>query len=69
MAMTTYLLSQLLKNLRSLNLDGTAVTNEGLRHLHGLKHLESVSLSNTDITDNGVEELQKHLPGVDVSDD
>ncbi|QDU46356.1 Leucine Rich repeats (2 copies) [Symmachiella dynata] len=55
--------------LRSLDLSGTSVTDEGLRHLSGLKDLTDLSLSNTDVTDEGVSELQRHLPGLDVSDD
>ena len=55
--------------LRSLDLSGTSVTDEGLRHLTGLKDLTDLSLSNTDVTDEGVSELQRHLPGLDVSDD
>lgn len=58
-----------LPNLRYLYLDNSNVTDEGLRHLSGLKNLESLSLSNTDVTDEGVSELQRHLPGLDVSDD
>ena len=59
----------LLPNLRFLALDNSQVTDEGLRHLSGLKNLTELSLSNTDVTDEGVSELQRHLPGLDVSDD
>ena len=39
--------------LRSVALDGTRITDQGLQHLLGLKHLETLSLGHTDITDKG----------------
>ncbi len=43
--------------LRRLSLDGTRITDEGLRHLIGLKFLETLSIGDNDITDQGAEQL------------
>jgi hypothetical protein len=40
--------------LRYLNLSGTAITDDGLRHLKGLGVLEGLDLGFTNITDEGM---------------
>jgi hypothetical protein len=44
--------------LRGLNLSGTAVTDDSLKHLAGLTKLEYLSLGGTPITDAGLEHLR-----------
>lgn len=55
-----------LPHLTYLNLYATKVTDAGLRHLHGLQSLRKLFLWQTAVSDNGVEELQAHLPHVEV---
>ena len=62
-------LLQNLKNLERLSLDGTKVSDVGLKSLHHLKKLTTLELSNTSITDDGVSALLQKLPGLDISDD
>lgn len=45
-----------------LELDGTKVTDAGLKGLVPLKGLRDLDLSFTKVTDEGVKELQKSLP-------
>ena len=40
--------------LESLNLYGTSVTDEGLKHLKGLTNLKELSLTGTEVTDAGI---------------
>ena len=47
-----------LKNLTSLNLCSTQVTDEGLKELKDLKNLISLNLSETKVTDAGLKELK-----------
>jgi hypothetical protein len=45
-------------SLKRLDLEGTKITNVGLRHLSVLKELHSLSLANTSISDTGLKELE-----------
>jgi hypothetical protein len=45
------------KNLEVLRLDGTSVTDAGLKHLHGFSKLKNLMLSGTSVTDAGLEHL------------
>jgi hypothetical protein len=56
-----------LTSLQELFLDGTAVTDGGLVHLHGLTRLNMLRLTNTKVTDAGVAELQRALPNLLVN--
>lgn len=58
-----------LKQLYVVALDGSSVTDEGLRHLHGLTKLRMLSLSNTQASEGAKEALCKALPKLDLSDD
>ena len=40
-----------------MNLSGTKVTDDGLKHLHSLKNLESIGLDNTEVTEDGLAHL------------
>ena len=51
-----------LKQLQSLNLTFTQVTDAGLKDLAKLKQLQRLDLTFTQVTDAGVAELQKALP-------
>ena len=64
-----------MKNLRRLNLLGTLVTDEGLKHLSGLTELEDLDLYGVKVTDSGIEHLSKlkklrrlNLLGAQISD-
>ena len=46
------------ESLKRLYLQGTKVTNAGLRHLAGLNELHSLSLANTSVSDAGLKELE-----------
>jgi hypothetical protein len=46
-------------SLKRLYLEGTKITDAGLRHLSGLKELHSLSLANTSIGDIGLKELER----------
>jgi internalin A len=43
-------------------LDGTNVTDTGLKELAAIKQLRFLHLNETKVTDKGVEELKKALP-------
>jgi len=43
------------------------VTDAGLKELAGLKSLQSLDLFITHVTDAGIKELQKALPGCQIS--
>jgi hypothetical protein len=45
-------------SLKRLYLDGTKITDAGLRHLIGLKELHTLSLAHTAISDMGLKELE-----------
>jgi hypothetical protein len=55
-----------LRDLDFLNLDGSPITNEGLKHLYPIKTLTTVYLSNTKVTQQGVDDLKRALPNADI---
>ena len=55
-----------LTGLTELDLSGTPINDEGLRHLYGLTQLRTLRLINTEATAAGIEELRKKLPNVTV---
>ena len=56
-----------LKQLTTLYLGGTQVTDAGLKELKDLKQLTSLNLLVTEqVTDDGVADLQKALPGCKI---
>ena len=55
-----------LKNLTSLELGYTKVTDAGLKELAALKSLTSLHLFVTQVTDAGVNELRKALPKCEI---
>lgn len=46
------------KSLKRLYLDGTPITDDGLKHLTGLKELRTLGLAQTQITDAGLKQLE-----------
>lgn len=50
------------KNLTTLDLRNTKVTDVGLKELGGLKHLSMLELRGTKVTGVGVNELAEALP-------
>jgi hypothetical protein len=56
-----------LPNLDHLNLEGTPITDAGLKHLYSLKKLRYIRLSNTKITRKGLDDLEKALPNAGIS--
>lgn len=55
-----------LESLEWLTIDGSPITDTGLRHLYSMTWLKYLSLRNTGVTKQGVEELRRRLPGVQV---
>ena len=55
-----------LKNLRTLDLTFTQVTDAGLKDLAGLKSLRALDLSDTRVTRTGLKELRKALPRCEI---
>jgi len=55
-----------LKNLQTLRLIDTAVTDAGLKELKELKNLQLLTLYRTKVTDAGVMELKAALPGLKI---
>jgi hypothetical protein len=55
-----------LKQLEQLDLEGTQVTDRGLKHLYSLIKLELVKLDGTGVTSAGIEELKRNLLGCRV---
>ena len=53
--------------LEHLYLDGSPITDAGLKHLYTLKALKWVSLGNTQVTQRGLDDLQKALPNATIS--
>jgi len=53
-----------IKSLRTLDLCGTGVTDDGLRSLSGLTELRTLYVDSTKITDDGINELKKSLPHI-----
>jgi len=54
------------RNLRSLNLRDTRVTDEGVRWIRALRRLEQLDLRGTRITDDGWQELRGALPDCEI---
>jgi hypothetical protein len=52
-----------------LNLYGTRVSDDGLKHLAGLKDLQQLDLTKTKVTAGGVRDLQKALPKCRIASD
>ena len=50
----------------SLDLDGTGVTDEGIRLLHGVSGLQSISILDTAVTTDGADRLRRAQPGTAV---
>ncbi|MCP4277621.1 MAG: hypothetical protein GY779_14835, partial [Gammaproteobacteria bacterium] len=55
------------KNLQTLILWQTEVTDLGLHHLKSLKKLQELILWNTKVTEDGASRLSEALPDCDVS--
>ena len=55
-----------LRNLTSLNLGGTPVTDKGLEHLSELTNLKFLELRGTKVTDEGTKRLQGALPKCNI---
>ena len=55
---------QPLPSLEFLYLDGSPVTDAGLKHVFSLKKLKVVTVSNTGITQKGVDDLKRAIPAV-----
>ena len=55
-----------LRNVQSLGLSGTKVTDAGLKHLQGLKKLKELLLFGTDVTDEGIKKLHRALPKCEI---
>jgi hypothetical protein len=53
--------------LESLDLDGSPISDAGLRHLYPIKTLQSVSLLGTNVTQEGVNELKRQSPDVQIN--
>lgn len=65
-----------LRDLTKLNLEGSGISDDELRHISGLSRLEELSLSSTRITDDGLNHLNNlprlkelHLDSTNVTDD
>jgi Leucine-rich repeat (LRR) protein len=56
-----------LPNLEVLNLRGTAITDDGLKHLRGHRRLRSLLLGSTNVTDHGAI-LLLSLPALEIVD-
>ncbi len=48
--------------LKHLGIEGTPITDEGLRHLHAARNLEELWLSDTKVSAQGILSLQTSLP-------
>ena len=55
------------RELRSLDLRDTQVTDGGLRHIAALKRLEQLDIRGTRITDRGLQELRQALPNCEIA--
>lgn len=56
-------------NTRRLYLDGTKVTDAGIRRLSGMKRLEFIGLERTAVTEVGFDALRNALPGLKTNRD
>ena len=57
---------RILTNLESLWLDGTKITDEGLKYLVHLKKLKVLNVDHTAVTPEGAEKLQLELPNCNI---
>ena len=48
--------------LTNLQLNGTQISDDGVKHLARLSRLQRLDLSNTQISDDGVKKLKQALP-------
>jgi Leucine Rich Repeat (LRR) protein len=55
------------RNLRSLDLRDTQITDEGVPHIAALKRLQQLDIRGTQITDGGLQELRGALPNCEIS--
>lgn len=53
-------------SLETLNLDGVALTDAGLKALEAMKTLKSLAVPNTQVTDVGVAALEAAIPGIRI---
>ncbi|MEJ7593953.1 MAG: hypothetical protein WKF77_20635 [Planctomycetaceae bacterium] len=58
-----------LPNLRALSINENAITDAGLLHLYSIQTLRYLELSHTQVSSAGIEELQRHLPKVQIHAD
>ena len=49
-----------------LSLEGTNVTDNGLKHLLGLSKLREINIKGTAVTEGGVQYLRESFPGAKV---
>lgn len=59
-------LQPLAPNLRNLYLEGTKISDDGLRHLSEFRHLDSLYLEGCDVSVEAVEELAESLPDCQI---
>lgn len=55
------------RELRSLDLRDTRITDEGVRHIAALNGLEQLDIRGTQITDHGMQELRGALPKCEIT--
>ncbi len=55
------------RELRSLDLRDTRITDEGVQHIAALKRLEQLDIRGTRITDDGLQTLRGALPSCEVT--
>ena len=58
--------SEVVANVRFLDLTGARITDDDLRHLHGLDRLKILDIFDTDVTSEAVAELQEALPECEI---
>ena len=66
--LTTIALSRLAKisTIQTLDLRGTAISDDGLAELHKLGHLESLGVSDTAVSQQAVRSIKDVIPGLSV---
>jgi len=55
------------RELRSLDLRDTQITDEGVRHIAALSRLGKLDIRGTRISDNGLQELRGALPNCEIT--
>jgi hypothetical protein len=55
------------RDLRSLDLRDTQITDGGLPHIAALRRLEKLDISGTRITEGGLQELRRALPNCEIA--